>query len=85
MGKKRDLIQVILLILIGMFIPFLGSVILSYGFEIKKISFAFFYFLIIFAFELGVVYLYFTIINKLANKKREKINQNKKMDEMEQN
>jgi hypothetical protein len=72
MGKKRDLIQVLLLILIGMFIPFLGSVTLSYGFEIKKISFTFFYFLLIFAFELGFVYLYFTLNNKRANKKMEK-------------
>jgi len=72
MGKKRDLIQVLLLILIGMFIPFLGSVTLSYGFEIKKISLTFVYFLIIFAVELGFVYLYFTLNNKRANKKMEK-------------
>jgi uncharacterized membrane protein len=72
MGKNRDLLQVLLLILIGMFIPFLGSITLSYGFEIKKIGVTFLYFLVIFGVELGFVYLYFTLSSKRANKKMEK-------------
>lgn len=71
MGKNRDLIKVLLLVLIGMFIPFLGSLSLSYGFEAKQIGITFFYFLIIFGFELGFVYLYFTLSGKRANKKLE--------------
>ncbi len=71
MGKKRDLIQVLLLILIGMFIPFLGSITLSYGFVPKTILITFLYFLVIFGFELGFVYLYFTLSGKRANKKME--------------
>jgi uncharacterized membrane protein len=71
MGKNRDLLQVLLLILIGMFIPFLGSVWLSYGFDPKKIGITFFYFLVIFALELGCVYLYFSLTGKRANKKME--------------
>ena len=75
MGKNRDLIQILLLVVIGMFIPFLGSIALTYGFDVNnfddllKIGKTFGYFLIIFVFELGVVFLYFTITNKIADKK----------------
>jgi hypothetical protein len=71
MGKNKDLVQVLLLILMGMFIPFLGSVCLSYGFDLRKIGVTFLYFLVIFGLELGCVYLYFTLTGKRANKKME--------------
>ncbi|DAC72348.1 MAG TPA: hypothetical protein DSN98_05655 [Thermoplasmata archaeon] len=71
MGKKRDLLSVLLLILLGMFIPFLGSIALSYGFVPKTIVITFLYFLVIFGFELAFVYLYFTLSGKRANKKME--------------
>lgn len=75
MGKNRDLIQIIILVLIGMFIPFLGSILINFGLNISdfkdliKIGRTFGYFLLIFAIELAIVYLYFTIINWNANKK----------------
>ena len=72
MGKNRDLIQILLLILVGMFIPFLGSITLTYGFELKTIGITFVYFLILFGLELGVVYLYFTLGNIRAKKQTEK-------------
>ncbi len=72
MGKKRDLIEVLLLILLGMFIPFLGSITFSYGFEPKTILVTFLYFLVFFGLELGFVYLYFTFSGRRANKKMEK-------------
>ena len=72
MGKNRDILQVLLLILIGMFIPFLGSIILSFGFELKTILVTFLYFLVFFGLELGFVYLYFTFSGRRANKKMEK-------------
>jgi hypothetical protein len=71
MGKTRDLVKVLLLILIGMFIPFFGSITLSYGFLPKTIVITFLYFLVIFGFELGFVYLYFSLSGKRANKKME--------------
>ena len=71
MGKNRDILKVLLLILIGMFIPFLGSIALSYGFMPQKIVVTFLYFLFIFGLELGCVYLYFTISGRRANKKME--------------
>jgi len=71
MGKKRDLVKVLLLILIGMFIPFLGSITLSYGFVPRTIVFTFLYYLVIFGLELGFVYLYFALSGKQANKKME--------------
>ena len=71
MGKTQDLIKVLLLILIGMFIPFLGSITLSYGFAPWTIVVTFLYFLVIFGLELGVVYLYFTLSGRQANKKME--------------
>jgi hypothetical protein len=72
MGKRQDLIQVLLLILIGMLIPFVGSITLTYGFSFSKIGVTFLYFLVIFGLELGFVYVYFTLGNRSANKKMEK-------------
>jgi hypothetical protein len=69
MGKNRDILKVLLLILIGMFIPFLGSFTLSYGFEPRTILVTFLFFLAIFGCELGCVYLYFTLSGKRADKK----------------
>jgi len=71
MGKHRDLLKVLLLILVGMFIPFLGSIALSYGFVPQKILVTFLYFLVIFGLELGGVYLFFTLNGRQANKKME--------------
>jgi hypothetical protein len=72
MGKNRDLILILSLVVVGMFIPFLGSIIINYGLNLVKIGSTFGYFLLIFAIELGVVYLYFTISNWAANKNIEK-------------
>ena len=74
MGKNRDLIQILILVIIGMFIPFLGSIFINYGYNLMKIASTFGYFLIIFAIELVIVYLYFSISNKFATKKIKKIN-----------
>jgi membrane protein implicated in regulation of membrane protease activity len=71
MGKNRDLAKVLLLILLGMFIPFLGSIALSYGLVFEKIVVTFLYFLIIFGCELAVVYVYFTLSGRRANQKME--------------
>jgi len=71
MGKNQDIVKVLLLILVGMFIPFLGSITLSYGFVPRTIVVTFLYFLVIFGLELGVVYLYFSFSGKRANKKIE--------------
>ena len=72
MGKNRDLIYILTLVIIGMFIPFLGSITINYGFDLCTIASTFGYFLLIFELELGFVYLYFTISNKRALKKIEK-------------
>ena len=78
MGKNRDLIQILTLVLLGMFIPFLFSITITYGLNLTnlgdliKIGSTFGYFLLIFGIELLIVYLYFTISNKLANKNMEK-------------
>ena len=78
MGKNRDLIQILTIVIMGMFIPFLVSIAITYGFNINnfdnwlKIGSTFGYFLLIFAIELIIVFLYFTITNKIANKKIQK-------------
>ena len=78
MGKHRDLIQILIIVIIGMFIPFLGAIAITYGFEINnidnwlKIGSTFGYFLLIFALELVIVFLYFTISNKIAEKQIQK-------------
>lgn len=75
MGKNKDLVGILLIIIIGMFIPFLGSIIISYGFNFTdlnnwlKVGSTFGYFLLIFAVELLAVYIYFKISNKIAEKK----------------
>ena len=78
MGKNRDLISILALVIIAMFIPFLGSIIITFNLDISnfdnwlKIGSTFGYFLLIFAIELIVVMLYFKITNKTASKKLEK-------------
>jgi len=72
MSKNRDLILILSLVVVGMFIPFLVSMIINYGLNFVKIGSTFGYFLLIFAIELGAVYLYFTISNRVANKNIEK-------------
>jgi uncharacterized membrane protein YbhN (UPF0104 family) len=75
MGKHKDLAGILLLVIIGVFVPFLGSIAITYGFNPTdadnwlKIGSTFGWFLIIFAAELFVVYLYFTLSNRFAEKK----------------
>ena len=78
MGKNKDLIQILIIIIIGMFIPFVGSIIITFGLDITnmnnllKIGSTFIWFLIIFAIELVVVFFYYQITNKIAGKKMDK-------------
>jgi uncharacterized membrane protein len=78
MGKTRDTIQILIIVIIGMFIPFLGSIIITFGLDITnmdnllKIGSTFGWFLLILAIELFVVYLYYRITNKIASKKMDK-------------
>ena len=84
MGKHRDLIGIFLLVIIGIFIPFLISITITYGFNFTelnnwlKIGSTFGYFLLIFAVELLVVYLYFQISSRITNKKLEEFNEKMK-------
>ena len=79
MGKTRDLIQILVIILIGMFIPFLGSILISFGLDITnindlwKVGSTFAWFLLIFGIELIVVFIYYKITSRLAGKKLEKL------------
>lgn len=78
MGKNRDLIIILSIVIMGMFIPFLGSIIITFNLDVKnfetwyKIASTFGYFLLIFALELLAVLLYFTISNKFYSKKLRK-------------
>ena len=72
MSKNKDLLQILSLVLIGMFLPFLGSTAITYGWNIMKIASTFIFFLLIFGAELAIVYVYFTIGNKIALQKIEK-------------
>jgi hypothetical protein len=75
MKINKDLIQILTIVIIGMFIPFMGSILINFEVDpmqfddFLKIGSTFGYFLLIFAFELAVVYLYFQISNKIASKK----------------
>ena len=75
MRKDFDVIKILLIVIIGMFFPFLVSIIITFNLDITnfdiwlKIGSTFCYFLLIFAIELFVVMLYFSISNKIYNKK----------------
>lgn len=79
MGKNRDLIQILILVIIGMFIPFLGSLVIIFGLDITNISDlskivrTFGYFLLIFGIELFIIFLYYHVKNKIASKKLKKV------------
>jgi hypothetical protein len=78
MGKHRDLIQILIIVIVGMFIPFLGSIVITFNLDITdtnnilKIGSTFLWFLLIFAIELAIVYVYYTLTNRLVNKKMDK-------------
>lgn len=75
MSKRKDLISILAIIIIGMFIPFFISINLTFGLNFTnidnlfKIGSTFFWFLIIFGIELAAVYLFYYITNKTAKKK----------------
>ena len=75
MSKNRDLIQILLIIILGMFIPFLGSIVITFKLnpldvdDLLKIGGTFGYFLLIFGMELFIVYIYFWLTNIIAEKK----------------
>jgi hypothetical protein len=73
MSKNRDLLQILIIVIIGMFIPFIISVTLVYGFQLSDILVTFGYFIIVFGIELGIVYGYFAVTNWYAMKKLDKI------------
>ena len=75
MAKHRDVLQVLVLVLVGMFVPFLGSIALTYGLEIEKIGLTFVYFIALFGVELFIVFLYFTVTSSHANKRLEEFKQ----------
>ena len=78
MGKHKDIAGILLMIVIGMFIPFLGSIVITFGLDITilenwlKIGSTFGWFLLIFGIELILVILYYTVTNKMASKKSKK-------------
>ena len=78
MGKTTDLISTLIIVIIGMFIPFLGSIIITFGLDftnfndLLRVGSTFGWFLLIFGIELVVVYLYYKITNKIASKKLDK-------------
>jgi hypothetical protein len=66
MGRHRDLAGVLGLVVLGMFIPFSGSMLLLYGFNLFSLLLGFLVFLVMFGLELGVVYVYFKVSGKRA-------------------
>ena len=75
MSKNKDLIQILIIVIAGMFIPFFLSVIINFGIDMSnindltKIVLTFSLFLIIFGIELIFVYIYFYLTNLYATKK----------------
>lgn len=82
MGKNIDLIQILILVISGMFIPFFFSLFINYGLDISniqdiiKILSTFGLFLLFFGIELIIVYIYFNLTNLLAIKKIKNLKKN---------
>jgi len=80
MGKHKDIAGILILVIIGMFIPFIVSIVITFGLDITnlenwlKIGSTFGWFLLIFGIELIVVILYYSITNRAASKKIKEIN-----------
>ena len=81
MGKTLDLIFILIIVIIAMFIPFFGSIVITSGLDftniddLLKIGSTFGWFLLIFGIELIVVFLYFQITGKISSKKIDKYKQ----------
>lgn len=79
MSKRKDLISILAIVIIGMFIPFFISINLTFGLNFTnidnlfKIGSTFFWFLIIFGIELAAVYLFYYITNKTAKEKLDEL------------
>jgi len=75
MGKNKDLAQILTLVILGMFLPLLGSVMVVFKLNILeiddliKIGLVSIVFLILFALELLAVFLYFLVTSETASKK----------------
>jgi type III secretory pathway component EscS len=75
MGKTFDIAQILIIVIIGMFIPFLGSILITFEldftniYDLLKIGKTFVWFLVIFAIELVAVFIYFYVSQKIAGKK----------------
>ncbi|MDG6218260.1 MAG: hypothetical protein QCI00_02335 [Candidatus Thermoplasmatota archaeon] len=75
MGKHSDIITILLIVIIGMFFPFLGSLVIMFDVSplttlgLMTIGSTFGIFLLIFGIELVLVYLYFFLTNTIAQKK----------------
>lgn len=78
MEKTKDLIQILIIVIIGILIPFTLSIVINFNLDIKninnllKIFSTFGWFLLIFGIELLVVYFYYQITNRISSKKFEK-------------
>lgn len=75
MGKHTDLFSILFIVIIGMFFPFLGSLVIMFDVSpltklgLLTIGSTFGIFLLIFGIELVLVYLYFFLTNTIAQKK----------------
>lgn len=80
MGKYKDIAGILLLIIVGMFIPFIVSIVITFNLDATnlenwlKIGSTFGWFLIIFGIELIVVVFYYNITSKIAKKRIKDIN-----------
>ena len=66
MSRNRDIAGILGLVILGMFIPFCGSIIVVYGFAVNRLLLGFLVFLVIFGLELGMVYAFFKMSGKRA-------------------
>ncbi len=80
MGKNKDLFKIIMLILCGMLFPFIGSLSIIYGIEPVRLGSAFIVFLVLFGIELVVVFFYFYVGSRRAEKHIQQLNPLKKDD-----
>ena len=75
MGKTLDLISILIIVIIAMFIPFFGSIVITFGLDftnidnLLRIGSTFGWFLLIFGIEILIVFIYYQITGKISSKK----------------
>jgi hypothetical protein len=73
MARRRDVAGILSLVMVGMFVPFSGAVLVIFQAGAPEVLLGFCLFLVFFGLEMGSVYLYFLVSGRRAAGQVEKL------------